>query len=110
MHVHESRSFLYTGDSEGRPMAPDEGLPDITHTWKHFDGVDPTAEKQWKSRQFVDRGETARRFIDGIVGCEGRCLHFLHVMLPHFPWQYDEGGRKYLPHGVPELKGDVWGS
>jgi hypothetical protein len=30
-------------------------------------------------------------------------------MLPHFPWQYSESGRKYYPHGAPGLHGDIWG-
>jgi hypothetical protein len=31
-------------------------------------------------------------------------------MLPHFPWQYSESGRKYYPHGAPGLHGDIWGT
>ena len=78
-------------------------LPSIAHKWKGFGGetggAGPRIEqlrhvKGW-FRNWYDRMQQGRDFIRGI-GASGRpSLHFLHWLLPHYPYQYLPSGRRY---------------
>jgi len=124
MHVHESRTFLFadrwtSARPGGRGMAeltwdlailaihvllPEDltsGLPVVTQNWKDFEGPAPEVMRRWKRKRFLDRRGQAERFISEVAACERGCLHFLHLMLPHFPLEYSESGKKYFPNGTP---------
>ena len=62
---------------------------------------------------FQDRPGQFRRFIEGIDGDRPPALDFIHVLLPHTPWQYLPTGQQYTPPGGPEVPGmddnGVWG-
>jgi hypothetical protein len=131
MHVHESRTFLFAEDWMDAPppsggmaqlvwdlailavhaLLPDDltsGLPVVTQNWKNFEGPAPEVMQRWKRRRFADRRGQAERFIAAIAPCEGRCLHFLHLMLPHLPLEYGPSGKKYHPNGTPGLQRSEW--
>jgi hypothetical protein len=51
---------------------------------------------------FEDRPGQFERFIEGIDGRRSHSLNFIHVLLPHSPWQYLPTGQQYPP---PKSKG-----
>jgi hypothetical protein len=134
MHVVESQTMLHVGDPRAdrhaarrllamlsdvgvvylHALLPDRlarGLPDVTRTWKDFvppQGVDFVDRAIYTG--FRERRERFAAFARDIAPCERRCLHFLHVMLPHRPWEYLPSGRRYEPydaHGM--LEREQWG-
>jgi hypothetical protein len=91
------------------------GLPPITGTWKDFRGSgDGGSAVRGGSARSLDRSAVGdqyarfRQFIASIREPRGRPpLHFLHVLLPHRPWQYLPSGRRYTSSGaVPGLRDD----
>jgi hypothetical protein len=61
---------------------------------------------------FEDRPGQFERLIDGIDGDSPHSLSFLHVLLPHTPWQYLPNGQAYTPPAGPEIpgvsEGGIW--
>ena len=61
---------------------------------------------------FEDRPAQFERFIAGIDGDQPHSLSFIHVLLPHTPWQYLPSGQRYTPpegEEVPGVDGNgVW--
>jgi hypothetical protein len=61
---------------------------------------------------FEDRARQFERFIDGIDGDQPHTLSFIHVLLPHTPWQYLPTGQQYTPPAGKEVpgvnEGGVW--
>src|SRR5215211_3764507 len=54
---------------------------------------------------FADRPGHFDRFVRGIDGEHPHSLNFLHVLLPHTPWQYLPTGQQYPPPGGQEVPG-----
>jgi len=138
MHVVESQTMLFAADDASErepgalrslledsalvylhvllPPAFAETLPSVRETWGRF------AETSDRERQlavfgrkavfegFVDRSARFDAFVDGLAGCERRCLHFLHILLPHRPWELLPSGRRMVPWDSPGLgKQELWG-
>jgi hypothetical protein len=90
-------------------LPPDfaRGLPIITQDWKKF-----WSEKQGRKVWNSDRASMFNQFIDSINVSDKPKLHFIHIVIPHLPWEYLPSGKKYLVRpGVPglELKKELWG-
>lgn len=82
-------------------------LPDITQSWKDFrppGGGRPTAD-QWKQfddfTDWHDRVRQFREFVDSIRPSPWPAFHFLHVLLPHAPWEYLPSGQRFA---LPESR------
>lgn len=81
-------------------------LPEIRSGWKgfaRFRGAFRNAEEEARAAEF-------QSFIDGLLMGE-RTLNFLHILLPHVPYQYLPSGAEYF-HSWPlnEQKADGWWS
>lgn len=80
------------------------GLPDITLSWKDFALQTGQAlqssqllDEFANSRDWIDRPEDFRQFVDLISTSAKPTLHFLHSILPHAPWEYLPSGKQYTP-------------
>lgn len=82
------------------PAAWAADLPPVRGQWRHFRHDEVTA----------DQVASFERFLDAVRHAEDRTLYFLHVVLPHTPWQYLPSGRRYGcgTHAVPGLENDRW--
>lgn len=110
-------------------LAPPEyeaRLPAITNQWMNFgtaeEEVAERALVQQAARTVVGRPEVKERFYEGrvrqlkqfvrsIERRRGRpTLSFLHVLLPHGPWQYFPSGSQsaLLNPTAPGRQGDTW--
>jgi hypothetical protein len=85
------------------------GLPVVTQTWKGFGderkvdmGYIPDKKDVLKRAQasYLDRPGLFAEFLDSISKSEKPTLYFLHVMLPHVPWEYFPSGKKYTRKGM----------
>lgn len=89
------------------PPPWNERLPVINATWRDFWQPPPLAPRSNSRRQRLDA------FLDGLAA-EPRGLHFLHLLLPHFPWEYLPSGQVYndgmlIPGWEdPILKNNLW--
>jgi hypothetical protein len=54
---------------------------------------------------FQDRAGQFERFIQRIDGRQPHSLNFIHVLLPHTPWQYLPTGQQYTPPKGKEVPG-----
>ncbi len=98
-------------------LAPDDledGLPAVDRGFAGFRGGDrnrPASKAAASTETFENRtGETAR-FLEGIQSDDpDGSLYFLHVGLPHIPWQYLPSGRQYTINGpdLPSLAEERW--
>jgi len=104
------------------------GLPIITQSWKNFttgkaDFRDNTMNKNSAFladgiRNFLkvageevkkDRGEVFRQFIKSIHFNEKPGLYFLHILLPHIPYEYLPSGKIYgLRTAIAGLNSGKW--
>lgn len=97
------------------------GLPSVAYKWQDFgddaadagDGPTPLERLADAQRAFVNRREIFTRFVDSIGPTAGGRppLHFIHSMVPHYPFEYLPSGRSYgkvdvLPGIDDELR---WG-
>ena len=85
-------------------------LPDVTATWQDFRRGGPLDEGA-----VVDKDpEPLRfeRFLDSLGRAGRPGFHFLHLLIPHRPWQYLPSGHRYL--GAGQLYGrpraGFWGT
>ena len=100
-------------------LLPDDlrdGLPSISGRWQGFgDDVDPVGNGatdaaggagsgkaasfgRFGAAEHEDRSAAVRTFLRGIhpvAPGQRPPMHFLHVLLPHQPWQYLPSGRQY---------------
>ena len=91
------------------------GLPSIAHKWNGFAGTatpsDPNASQLQHVRRRVrqdssDRRRQGRDFIRTIQVTERPSLYFLHIQLPHHPYQYLPSAKGYSHEGgMPGLSG-----
>jgi hypothetical protein len=76
-------------------------LPDITQTWAEFTAPPkhPVTLEMWKGfdemTNWRDRLAEFRGFTDSIEASGWPTLHFLHILLPHAPWEYLPSGQRY---------------
>lgn len=93
------------------PPDMSDGLPDVTRTWGEF-----KARKVYREAgkaldpipSIRNRVLLFRRFLDSLGPSGQPNLYFLHVNLPHWPWEYLPSGRTYGGGTVHGLAGDVW--
>jgi hypothetical protein len=92
------------------PDAYRDRIPPVDQTFGDFAAGDLDAPSQLEAElnpalaggRPAGRTAEVREFIAGI-GREPATLHFLHVQLPHQPWQYLQDGTGY-PSGDPPLQ------
>ncbi len=99
--------LLLVGAHALLPPAWASGLPPVDQTWRDF-GADALRERRG------DVGFVFERFEEGIDGARPATLHFVHLMLPHAPFQYLPSGAVYGPLGARRTahgaRGGRWGS
>jgi hypothetical protein len=92
------------------PDAYRDRIPPVDQTFGDFAAGDLDAPSQLEAElnpaleggRPAGRTAEVREFIAGI-GPEPATLHFLHVQIPHLPWQYLQDGTGY-PSGDPPLQ------
>ena len=71
-----------------------------------------TIEKRIRSSQSFNRARLFQDFVDTIEPSQQPALYFLHVMIPHIPWEYFSSGKTYTKTSwrLPglNLKTDQW--
>ena len=74
------------------------GLPDISQSWKDF-GLLSQDDEPWAEYHnqvdWRDRPGQFRQFVESVQPSSKPSLHFLHILLPHAPWEYLPSGKKY---------------
>ncbi|MEZ4215038.1 MAG: sulfatase-like hydrolase/transferase [Myxococcota bacterium] len=133
MHVVESQTMLFEPEAGARasrepgafralaadaalvylhvllPPAWAARLPSIGETWGRFrETTDRDRQLAVFGRKavfegFVDRKARVDAFVEGLGACGRACLHFLHVLLPHRPWEYLPSERRIVPWDSPGL-------
>ena len=106
-------------------LAPEDvraRLPSISGMWSDFRG---RRERARAPRGGLGKGYLLRRllpgsvkyreasydlFVDSLGTSRGPTLSYLHVLLPHYPWEYVPSGTRY-PHAfsIAGLVDDYWG-
>ena len=115
----------------GHLVLPEETsrrLPSISTAWRGFGGDGPVVRLQQGPSQpggrpaaYTERGAEVQEFVDGLEREERPTLSFLHVLLPHHPWEYLPNGKVYAANlgfqpgmvderwmGDPELATQGW--
>lgn len=95
-------------------------LPEIPRAWF---GLPESSEPSWEATTgLVVHGWDQRRddqflqFLKSLQPTEPPGFRFLHVVLPHYPWDYFSDGRRYIPHvaasqppiGTHGYFGEIW--
>ncbi len=78
-------------------------LPPISNAWRNFRAADePSVRLQTGPSQpggrlaaYDNRDVHAERFVDSIERGAQPTLFFLHILLPHHPWEYLPDGKRY---------------
>ena len=85
-------------------------LPDISQAWANFTNQ-PSGRltpDMWNSfdelTDWHDRAQEFRAFTNSIGPSSWPVLHFVHVLLPHAPWEYLPSGQRY-PAGDGRIRG-----
>lgn len=81
------------------------GLPSISQTWGDFVGSVPENYEDFEA-DLKDRGRKFEEFLTSIQAGERR-FYFLHSMLPHLPWIYLPGGKRYSWKDSASVPGTV---
>jgi len=83
-----------------------QSLPDITQSWKKFTVARTRTASLLESpddfnrvTSYEDRPEIFSRFVASILPDSKPSLNFLHILLPHVPWDYLPSGKR---HSLPE--------
>lgn len=75
-------------------------LPGLEGRWSGFsdggEGSDGELPVEAVEALRSDREAQFDRFLEEIDPAEDRVVHFLHVLLPHTPWEFLPSGRRYL--------------
>jgi len=98
------------------------GLPSVTQTWKDFWGTtnafiaQPPDMNDVNDRgraSYEDRAGLFTTFVESIAITDKPVLYFLHILLPHVPWEYLPSGKVYTTQGwvIPglDLTNEKWG-
>lgn len=80
-------------------------LPSVTNTWGSFWGGDAEGLYRHPETDFAS-------FVASVGPSSKPTLSYLHVWLPHFPWEYFPSGKRYFaPNDViPGITGQRWTS
>ena len=88
-------------------------LPDVTKTWKGFArknraGIEKDIRKD--KHRTSDRVQLFKKFIHSIRLAENNkpTLNFMHVLLPHMPYEFLPSGKMYGSYPIEGLSGDSW--
>jgi Sulfatase len=105
----------------GHELLPDalrNRLPSISGVWGDFGNDDERPGRNGLGANFVLRNllpgsvkgrEVAFETFNRTVGPRARpTLFFLHVLLPHYPWEHAPSGRVYDGLTIPGLTADFW--
>jgi Sulfatase len=83
------------------------GQPDLTGKWSHYwlDG-----KESWDRRPIkrVTRAKDFRVFLNSLEAQEEASLHFLHILLPHTPYEFNENVTNYREEAKIAYIGDEW--
>ncbi|MCE2485335.1 MAG: sulfatase-like hydrolase/transferase [Desulfurellaceae bacterium] len=109
------------------PEDQKSGLPSLQARWKDFGGgpalASPAEERQipahvWKALQDsllaqldlrLDRPQIFRSFLRAIRPTPQPTLHYLHILLPHVPYEYLRSGQTYsVDGGHPGITKEIW--
>ena len=109
------------------PEDQKSGLPSLQARWKDFADspalVSPAEERQipahvWKALQDsllaqldlrLDRPQIFRNFLHAIRPTHQPTLHYLHMLLPHVPYEYLRSGQTYsVDGGHPGITKEIW--
>ena len=109
------------------PEDQKSGLPSLQARWKDFAGgpvlASQAEERQipahvWKSLQDsilaqldlrLDRPQIFRNFLHAIRPTQQPTLHYLHILLPHVPYEYLRSGQTYSADGGhPGITKEIW--
>jgi hypothetical protein len=90
-------------------------LPVVTQTWKDF--WDTTSMNDVLDRgrtSYNDRAGLFTKFVESITITDKPALYFLHILLPHVPWEYLPSGKVYTADGgiiIPglDITKEKWG-
>jgi len=94
-------------------------LPSLSGRWQNFRQAGGPAAARTETEDFSraalralrgDRVEEMRRLIAALDPDVDNALYFLHLMLPHTPWEYLPDGKRYWPRTdrIPGLTKDFW--
>ena len=92
------------------------GLPIVTQNWKHFWGdnkgnKNDVSDDEGLAHKHKDRALLFAEFVESITISDKPTFYFLHIVLPHVPWEYLPSGKRYTKVGIPGLniKKELWG-
>jgi hypothetical protein len=88
------------------PQSLATGLPPVAHVWAHYAKMADDNFKEAIQR----RPKLFREFTASIEGAPGPALHFIHILLPHYPWEYLPSGKSYYPRDDIVNQSDRWGT
>lgn len=86
-------------------------LPPLDASWRDFrsevmasssEGASWHGDAGFARGMQLGRHRHVERFVESLAREDTRTLHFLHVLLPHHPYQYLASGRIYSPGWAPE--------
>lgn len=104
-------------------------LPSVSDRWQGFHARPDRGDRQGAAKEDAgkrpntdgtqvnvfkalrrDRAAQFRRFVDSFQENEDPTVHFLHILLPHTPWEYLPLGKRYWPQSnrIPGLDADSW--
>jgi hypothetical protein len=93
-------------------------LPSISGAWRNFGGADePSVRLQegparpgGRPAAYEARDAEARDFVAAIEADTRPTLYFLHILLPHHPWEYLPNGKLYASNlaNQPGLEDERW--
>jgi len=96
------------------PTTLASGLPAIDATWRDFGREGRDREIEDPHAHSHDSTWVADRFLRTLASVDRPTLFFVHLNLPHLPWQYLPSGREYTVRGAPlrphGLQGEMWGA
>jgi hypothetical protein len=90
-----------------------ERLPALDLAWRNFLGPTKDEVLAKGNLAFGSSLDQFRQFVDAIQATDKPSLYFLHVLLPHRPWNYLPSSKLYLPLDRQYLPGydsqtDLW--
>jgi len=88
-------------------------LPALDLAWRNFLGPTKDEVLAKGNLAFGSSLDQFRQFVEALKPSDKPSLYFLHVLLPHRPWNYLPSGRLYLPLDRQYLPGydsqtDLW--
>lgn len=87
-------------------------LPQVSHTWEGFGDPHEWLFKRWLGELASDKLEKLKRFLAAVESKqEGPSLLFLHLLLPHSPFQFLPNGERYsLSNNPLQVPNEGWES